>query len=35
MTLEKGIHCVGVNDYEIRLFEGQYLVPNVWRITHM
>ena len=28
MTLEKGIHCVGVNDYEIKLFEGQYLVPN-------
>ena len=28
MTLEKGIHYVGVNDYEIKLFEGQYLVPN-------
>ena len=28
MSLEKGIHYVGVNDYEIRLFEGQYLVPN-------
>ena len=22
MTLEKGIHYVGVNDYEIKLFEG-------------
>ena len=28
MTLEHGIHYIGVNDYDIRLFEGQYHVPN-------
>ena len=28
MILEHGIHYIGVNDYDIRLFEGQYHVPN-------
>ena len=28
MTLEHGIHYIGVNDYDTRLFEGQYHVPN-------
>ena len=28
MTLEHGIHYIGVNDYDIQLFEGQYHVPN-------
>lgn len=28
MSIEKGIHYIGVNDREIRLFEGQYVTPN-------
>lgn len=26
--IAKDIHCVGVNDHRIDLFEGQYAVPN-------
>lgn len=28
MTITKDIHYVGVNDHEVDLFEGQYIVPN-------
>ncbi len=28
MSIEKGIHYIGVNDREIELFEGQFDVPN-------
>lgn len=28
MTITKVIHYVGVNDHEVDLFEGQYIVPN-------
>lgn len=28
MSIEKGIHYIGVDDPNIRLFEGQYVTPN-------
>ena len=28
MTITKDIRYVGVNDHEVDLFEGQYVVPN-------
>ena len=28
MQISKDIHYIGVNDYTIDLFEGQYVVPN-------
>lgn len=28
MVISKDIYCIGVNDYDVDLFEGQYLVPN-------
>ncbi len=28
MTITKDIHYIGVNDHQIDLFEGQYVVPN-------
>lgn len=28
MTITKGIQYIGVNDHQIDLFEGQYIVPN-------
>ena len=27
-VIEKDIYYVGVNDHQIDLFEGQYIVPN-------
>ena len=28
MTITKDIKYIGVNDHEVDLFEGQYVVPN-------
>ena len=28
MTLPAGVRYIGVNDHELDLFEGQYIVPN-------
>ena len=28
MTITKDIRYVGVNDHQVDLFEGQYVVPN-------
>ena len=28
MFITKDIHYIGVNDHQVDLFEGQYVVPN-------
>ena len=28
MTITKDIQYIGVNDHDVDLFEGQYVVPN-------
>ena len=34
-SITKDIIYVGVNDHDVDLFEGQYIVPTAWRITRM
>ena len=35
MKITEEIMYVGVNDHEVELFEGQYLVPNGMAYNHM
>ena len=35
MNITDTIKYVGVNDHQVDLFEGQYAVPNEWRISPM
>lgn len=35
MTVTNDIKYIGVNDHEIDLFEGQYIVPMAWHIILM
>ena len=34
MTVTNDIKYIGVNDHEIDLFEGQYIVPNGMQAGH-
>ncbi len=35
MKISQDIHYIGVNDHQVDLFEGQYVVPMEWHTILM